>query len=217
MRVESSLRGRRDGFSFVEILLVSTLSLLVLALLWQAWETAARQASRLEQRLAGLSGAQLVMDRLRQDVACALYAPGDAVPVVDDARGGKANRLNLLIWSGYRLFARPAALYDPAENDPSWIEADRVRYEFDPSSGYIYRVSPAGDERLAFARFTKVAFVYQPGGPAGPETVRIELTLAGATDAIVLELPMPYRAEYRATGLWPDAYFHTQPKVRERS
>lgn len=206
----------RKGFSFIEILLVATLSLLVLAVLWQAWRSASLSASRLEVRLAGLAGTQLLLDRLRQDVACALYAPGDPRPLVDDARGAKAGRLNLLVWSGYRFLDRPGILYDPKENDPSWITADRVSYEFDPPSSYLYRVSPAGDERLAFARYQRVAFVDRPGGAAGPEAVRVELTLPGAGEVVPLDVALPFRAEYRATALWPDAYFHLQPKVRER-
>ena len=207
----------RRAFSFIEILLVSTLSVLVLALLWQAYRTASMQAARLEVRLAGLSGSQLLLERLRHDLANALYAPGDGKPVVEDARGGKDNRLNLLTYASYRFFEKPSALYDPAENDPSWITADRVRYEFDPKSGYLFRVSPSGEERLAFARYANVRFVYRPDGPVGPETVRINLTLPGTRETIGLELPMPYRAEYKATGLWPDAYFHSNPKARERS
>lgn len=206
----------RRAFSFVEVLLVSTLSLLVLSLLWQAYRTASWQAARLEVRLAGLSGSQLLLDRLRHDVASALFAPGDDRPVVDSARGGAENRLNLLVYSNYRLLEKPSALYDPAENDPSWIQADRVRYEFDPRSGYLFRVTPAVEERLAFARYSNVRFVYRPGGPTGPELVRLELALPGAVAPIVLELPLVYRAEYRATGLWPDAYFHVKPRVRER-
>lgn len=208
--------GKRSGFSLIEVLLVSTLSLLVLALLWQAYRTASVQAARLEVRLAGLSGSQLLLDRLRHDLAGAVFAPGDERPVVEDARGGKQNRLNFLVYSSYRLFEKPSALYDPNDNDPSWVTVDRIRYEFDPRNGYLYRVSPAGEERLAFARYANVTFIHQPAGPAGPEVVRVNLTLPATRDAIPLDLPLPYRAEYRATGVWPDSYFHLKPKVRER-
>lgn len=207
----------RRGFSLIEVLLAATLSLLVIALLWQAYRTASAQAARLELRLAGLSGSQLLLDRLRHDLAGALFAPGDLRPVVEDARGGKDNRLNLLVYSSYRFFEKPSALYDAGENDSSWIMADRVRYEFDPKTGYLFRVTPTGEERLAFARYANVTFVYRPDGPQGPEAVRINLTLPGTRESVPLDLPMPYRAEYRATGIWPDSYFHMQPRVRERS
>lgn len=208
---------RRAAFSLVEALLAATLSLLVLALLWQAYRTASAQAARLELRLAGLSGSQLLLDRLRHDLAGALFAPGDLKPIVEDARGGKDNRLNLLVYSSYRFFEKPSALYDAQENDPSWVTADRIRYEFDPKSGYLLRITPALEERLAFARYGNVTFTYRPDGPTGPEALRIHLTLPGTRESIPLDLPLPYRAEYRATGVWPDSYFHQSPKVRERS
>lgn len=208
---------RRAAFTLVEALLAATLSLLVLALLWQGWRAASAQAARLELRLAGLSGSQLLLDRLRHDLAGALFAPGDLRPVVEDARGGKANRLNLLVYASYRFFEKPSALYDAHDNDPSWVTADRIRYEFDPASGYLLRITPTAEERLTFARYANVAFAYKPDGPLGPELLRIHLTLPGTREAIPLDLPLPYRAEFRATGVWPDSYFHISPKVRERS
>lgn len=199
----------------MEVLFVSALSVVALGILWQIYHSAIRQAARLETRLAGLAGTQLLMDRLRHDVSGGLYAPGDDRPVVESPNG-EGSRLNLLLWSGYRLLERPEALYDPAENTPTWVQADRVRYDFDPASGYLTRTSPAGVERLTFGRYRSLRFQHSGDG-AEPESLAVTLALGETPEArIKLVLPLPYRSESRSTHLWPDEYFHVQPRVRER-
>jgi hypothetical protein len=196
----------RRAFNLAEIAFVAGLGALVLGLLFQTYSGAVRSAARLEMRLAGLAGTQLFLDRLRHDVACAVHAPADERPLVE-----KDTRLNLLLYAGHKALENPAMLYDPAQNDPSWLLLDRVRYDFDPASGYLTRTAPGGAERLTFAKYRTLVF------SEGQGTLKIAVTIGDAAGApLVIELPLPYRTEYRVTEAWPDEYFHTQPRVRER-
>jgi len=221
------------GFSLFEIMIVAGLGVLMITLLVDTYMTARRQSAKLEVQLSAVQGAQLLIERIRQDIACSIHAPGDSMKIVESVHGGQQNRFNLLVFSKYRFFEKPSALYDPNENDPSWIETDRVSYTFDPATHRVSRTSPAGVETLSFARFLSVSFVFlqngiAPGGVACENMVTVVMQCApdeafldekhradGAL-TIPISLPLLSRSIYESTDLWVDSWFHLSPKVLER-
>lgn len=225
------MRHRR-AFTLVETVLVAGLGVVVLTLLIDIYMTGQRQSTKLETRLAAVQGAQLLIERIRQDVTASMFAPGDAKPLVESVLGGQLNRLNLLVFARYRYLERPAALYSPTDNDPSWVEGNRVTYTFEPTTHYVVRRYPGVEERLTFARFHSVRFIHlenaQPGAGATAEnTVVVQLACvpeqnlrdAGPLPTGSVEvravIPLLCRSQYLSTDLWADTWFHLSPKVFE--
>jgi len=222
---------RRHGFTLLETLMVAAIGVMVLALLWELYISGNKQSSKLQTRLSAIQGAQLLVERIRQDVAGFVYAPGDTRPLVESAMGAQANQLNLLVYSSYRFFQKPSALYDPGDNDPSWIEARRISYLWNPQTRFMTRRQPGQDETLSFARFLKVDFVTNSAstGLNLDNCVTVEMTCASdeelanpthaPTDVIVMPVAIPLhsKSQYLSTSLWADCYFHQQPKIFDRA
>jgi hypothetical protein len=216
----------RKALTLVEVLLAVAISGVVVGMIWGIYRIARRQSARLEGRLSGIQGAVLLSDRIRHDMARALFTPSDPLPMVESVAGGTANRLNILVYSGYRFFDHPEALYDPEQNDPAWIRGERVSYTFDEKAGQVTRNTPSGDELLGFARFARVEFILDQNlipdlAPERSVTVVMNVPpeVTGGTTAkpvvFPIVIPLVTHSAYFASS-WVDNYFDLSVQVAER-
>jgi hypothetical protein len=234
MRPQRAAPGHSsEALSLVEVLIASAIGVVALTLLWQIVITGSRQSAKLSARLSAVQGAQLLIERIRQDATGLLASPGDTRPLVESVEGGRFNRLNLLVWSSYRYLERPEALYDPALGDESWIEAHRVSYRFDPKSRTISRHSPGRVEPLSFAQFLAVTFL--AGGAASgaadasdalaETSITVEMQCVPEayfrardvppSEVVVIPVTIPLlaRSAHAASDLWSATWFHRAPRV----
>ena len=157
-------KNSRRGFTITELVIVTGLFAVLLAVTIGLYVQGNRRSTRLEARLEALQAAHLLRSHLADDVASLIPA--------------QAGRQSI---KGATMLAlsRVKSGRDCGENKTSLDEffkpiSERVVYRFDKKSGRVYR----NDNALGEARFEELFFDYEPfEAGVGGETIEATMTV----------------------------------------
>ncbi|MBI4868678.1 MAG: hypothetical protein HY816_17200 [Candidatus Wallbacteria bacterium] len=140
----------RRGMTMVELVVMTAIASVVIGTVYLIFSAGSRHGGRMEEKLRGVQGAQILLDYLSADLEGAIVSSSRPIRV-ESIGGGTKNRL---------AFDR----YDGDRNDhrfAGYLPVKRVAYVFDPKS---HRVSRDG-QPMPLGAFVSVRFELTRAAP----------------------------------------------------
>ena len=187
--------NRRRGFTLVELIVVALLFSVIVGLAMEFFTTGQQHSRKLGFQLQALQSAQLLRERLFQDLAShSPAAPGQA-PF------SGAQRLSFL-----RVTSRDGrgVLGTSLDGDGNAL-CEQVTYEFDPGQHQVRRTCEGRTEVLHAGRFQDVSFSYAPFGTEDGRGETIGVTVVAVPEDL---LDHPDRVDPRTQRVEQSFSFH---------